>query len=270
MKNTKRKAVLGTILVLSLAITVAVAVISPALAHKNQDDTPGITTYGSSAGIDISLPPPGGAVAGHPTNLEIEINDWNRRSETGAFDAMIIYVWVPAFNEYFPLAAILDIPIPDWYKAMFNGTFAYQEANGVVIRNNIFSVSDKELDVWMESAWACYGYGHKGYSYSNSETLRANLTVPLQISNASIPSIFGIKSFTFPPTQIEIHEIGEGWSHETSATLPKPPLSGYTQSSKHIDVPALARIMIKGWISEYETADHIKVQETRTWTPPQP
>ena len=270
MKNTKRNAVLATFLILSLAITVVVAVISPALASKNPDNSSGITVYGTSAGVDLSLPPPGGAVAGHPTNLKIEINDWNRRSETGAFDSIVIWIWSPGLNGYAPLAAVLDIPIPDWYKEMWNGTIVYQEANGVVIRNNIFSVADKELDVWMESVWTCYGYGHTGYSYSNSETLKANLTVPLQISNASLPPSFGIKNFAFPPTQIEIHEIGEGWSHETSATLPKPPFSGYTQTSKHTDVPALARVSISGWISEYETADHIKVQETRTYTPPAP
>jgi hypothetical protein len=165
----------------------------------------------------------------------------------------------------------LDIPIPDWYKAMWNNTIVYKEANGVVVRNNIFSVADKELDVWMDSEWACNGYGHNGYTYANTGTFRANLTVPLQISNATLPASFGLNSFTLPPTQIECHVIGEGWRHEDSfSLLPKPPYSGYTLSTKHIDVPALARVYILGWISEYETIDHIKVQETQTFTPPAP
>jgi hypothetical protein len=213
VKKMKRKQILGTILALSLIILTVVVAVSPAIAYKIPDDDSGITIYGTSAGIDFSLPPPGGAVADHPTVLKIEVGDWNKKSETGAFDSMVIWVWAPALNTWVPYAAILDIPIPYWFKEMWNGTIVYQESNGLVVRNNIFSVADKELDVWME----------KG-----GDTLWVNLTVPVQISNASLPAALGVKSFTLPPTQIELTTAEAG--NEDSSTLPAP-YSGYTQNS---------------------------------------
>ena len=147
---------------------------------------------------------------------------------------------------------------------MWNGTFLYLEVNGVVIRNNLISVADKELDVWTESV-SC-GYGHKGWNDASDTMVSVNLTVPVPISNIGLPPPLGLPSFTLPPTNMKFQQIGEGWrvDDEPGASFP----SGYVVSRKYTEAPAWVRVGIKGWISEYEVVGSIVEHETRTATPP--
>jgi hypothetical protein len=250
----KKRTILGTVLALSLAVIIAVAAAAPALATYNTNSTVFYDTHGS---VVLQLPPSGGSpppagVAGHPTNVVLKAYDYDRRS--GSADVLVVYIWVSASNSMIPIAAITDQTPTAIVKAIWNNTPVYSEVNGVVIRNNIKQVADKELDVWMESVWTYYGCGRNGYGYSNSETLMANLTVPVQLDFTGLPSVFG-SSFTVPPMTIMFRPIADGFREE-----------GETGT----DVPAWARVAIPKWLgpAELEVVGHITEHNVATYTLP--
>src|SRR4030042_5453581 len=151
----KRKLVLGTVLALSLAIIILVAAIFPALASGKKH--PDVTVVSSNQGhVRLDLPPPGGApppagVAGHPTNLILTFIDYYKGPASGT-DVIVVYIWVSTANMYIPIAAIGDQPANEQIKKFWNNTPVYLEIDNVVIRNNLKTVADKELDVWKECA----------------------------------------------------------------------------------------------------------------------
>jgi hypothetical protein len=245
----RRKLFLGTILMVSLLFVTVVAAIGTTSAHRNQNDST-MTFYGGGGECRLQLPPPGGSVAGHPTNLGLSVEDWGKHSDT-TFDSMMISVWSPFANAFVPMASVIDMPIPAWWKAMWNGTFLYLEIDGVVKHSNLISVADKELEVWTESG---------------GTTVVANLTVPVQISNAGLPAPLGLPTFTLPPTVLEIHKTGNGWRVDEGAGAPFP--SGYVISRKYTEAPSWVQVGIKGWISGYSVTGTIIDHETRTATPP--
>jgi hypothetical protein len=254
----RKKIILGTILALSLAITFAVSAVAPALANNKPSNS--IICYSNEASVVVQLPPGGGALTGRPTNLQFHPVDYDRRS--GGADVLLVSMWVSALNAYVPMAAIADQAADANVKGLWNATPVYLEVNGVVIRNNLKTVSDKELDVWMESAWTYSGCGRN--SYSNTVTFMANLTVPVQLDFTGLPSIFG-SSFTVPPMTLTFREIGDGFSHEETTLLP----SGYTVKTVHTDVPAWVRVTIPSWgTTATEFAGTLLERDTSTLTPP--
>jgi len=234
----RKKLIFGTILTLSLVLTVAVATIFPAIANSTPSNS--ITQYGTIVDAVIQLPTPGGAIASHPTSLKILAFDYDRRSDS--VDALRVTIWVSAMNTYVPVAFISDKPWSAQQKAILNNTAMYLEVNGVVIRNNLKVVADKELDVWQESKWTYYGCGRDGYSYANSETLEANLTVPVQLDFTGLPPTFG-SSFAVPAMYMKFVGIAEGDLVQGTSTLP----SGAKASEKYTGVPAWALVIIPTW-----------------------
>jgi hypothetical protein len=225
----KKKTILGTLLALSLAAIITIAAVTPALASKPQSN-PGSVTYSNDGWVCVQLPPPGGAMTGHPIDLKFWAQDVEKRS--GGVDVLNIIIWVSALNSYITIAAIADqVPTAE-VKAAYNGTPVYLEINGVVIRNNIKTVADKELDVWMERA-----RGH-------DDIFIANLTVPVgPLDFTGLPPIFG-STFTVPAMTLTFSGIAEGSRQTTTANLP-----GFTWSQTSTMVPAFVIVDIPAWLT---------------------
>lgn len=246
----RKKTILGTILTLSILVAAFIAAMAPAFAA--QQDDPSIVNYGVHGRVTFLLPPAGGQLATRPSSLGIVAWDFDKRSETGPFDYLYVQVWAPAINAYMPVAAVFDIPVPDWYKKMWNSTSMglYTEINGVVTRNNCFSVGDKELEVTLEKGSSGHGYGQWGWdeygrcvwNTQSGEILRVNLTKPLFI-NATFPAA-GNVSFTLPPMSMTFAKTAEGFYNEVSSNLP----SSWKQIIKGTQEPAWVDVIIPSWV----------------------
>ena len=266
----RKKLVLGTILMLSLLIVTVFAAVSPTIAvHKDNS----IKNYGNAAAVSFSLPPPGVGsppfgVPAHPSNIRIVAWDFDRRSEIGAFDFLFISVWVQSINTYLPIASVFDIPVPAYWKTMWNNTgpanpLWYETTAGVSSgHSNSFQVADNELEVWTESSQKCYGNGPWSF---NDDMLMVNLTKSVFINfTSSIPGV-GNQSFTLPPTTLRFAEIGKGWPQEEVSTS-----TGWTWTIKETRTPAWVAVSIPSWIrnGEIETSGHLKLRGSHTFTPP--
>ena len=256
-KEMRKKLILGTILTLSLLLTVAVTAIAPAIGNNPPSNS--LTKSGTIAEVVLQLPTPGGAIASHPTNLRILPFDYDRRS--GSADALRVSIWVSAINTYVPVAFISDQPWGAQEKAIMNNTNMYLEVNGVVIRNNLKVVTDKELGVWQESKWTCYGHG---WSVPGDETLIANLTIPVQLDFTGLPPIFG-PSFAVPAMSMKFVGIAEG--SPLQGTLPTLP-SGAKAIEKYTGVPAWAFVAIPAWGGSWYFAGAIGENYVITFTLP--
>jgi hypothetical protein len=253
-KKLKRKIILGAILTLSLVLSVTLLAIVPAIANstlRNSNSKSGI-----AADILLQLPPPGGAPT-HPTNFRITFTDADKR--TGSGDVMRVDLWVSALNTYVPVALIFDQPMTGQEKMMYNNSALYLEVNGVVIRNNLKEVADKELDVWQD-----YGSWGNGRYDSGDKTLIATLTVPLQLDFTGLPPIFGA-SFTIPALEVRFIAIAEGYSIDPIVTnLP----SGYVSTIKATAVPAWAFAHIPEWGIHQDSTATIYDKFVITFAPP--
>jgi len=278
VKNTKRKPVLGTVLALSLAVIIALAVVFPAVAIGKKN--PDVTVTASNQGhVSLELPPPGGApppagVAGHPTDIVLSFYDYYKGPASGA-DVIVVYIWVSALNKYIPIAAIGDQAPSAQIKAFWNNTPVYLEVDGVVIRNNLKTVADKELDVWVEMGRCPYGhailaetgrcfYGHRSMNAPSSTTFIANLTVPVgPLDYTGLPAIFG-STFTVPAMDVTFRQITESYLDVETGVLP----DGSTEKTTATKVPAWVNPHIPAWFNGPCMDVGFIMQETIITTPP--
>jgi hypothetical protein len=239
------KKVFGTILAFSLAIIIIVAAVVPAFAHGNRrgddkSDSP-ITNYGSGGSVHIQLPP---GIPSHPTTLQIDAYNLDKRSSFGAMNIMMIWLWVPSSNGYAPVALISDSSNPDFYdfaETLFSGSPVWAPPAGMT---NIFKVADKELEVRMRG-----------------DVLTANLTVPISIT---LPDPLG-GSFILPPTTLEFRGFDTAFS-ETSSL-------GSLTTTDFISKPAWVRLWIPQWAGGIPTefVGTLWIHLKRTYTlPPAP
>jgi hypothetical protein len=277
----RKKLVLGTILTLSLLIVTVVAAVGPAFANPKDNS---VDLYGTLADVSLTLlpssvgPPPMGVPA-HPTTIGFAIGDYNKRSETGAFDLLFIAIWVQSINAFMPIAQVYDIPVPSWAKQLFNSTGSgnplYYETSAGVKTNNLIQVADKELDIWTDTSTNNRGryvfkdssrtYHDDGGCNVASNTLMVNLTRSVFINYTSSNPLIGNLSFTLPPMTIEFHEIGEGWYVED------PGKAGtWLTFEKSIEVPAWVEVNIPSWCRNFpfKVVGNLNEQATETFTPP--
>ncbi len=261
-KEMKKKSILGIILTASLMLTIAVAAIFPAIANSTPSNS--ITKYGTNAEVNLQLPTPGGAITNRPTNLKISVLDYDKRSNSA--DALQVLIWVSAMNTYVPVAFISDQPWSAQDKANLNNSAMYLEVNGVVIRNNLKVVADKELDVWQESKGSYNGWRSNSWSKQGDETLIANLTVPTQLDFTGLPPVFG-SGFTIPPMYLKFIGIAEGIPPAGQLSMNLP--SGVAVTLEATTVPAWALVRIPAWGTGDQTfAASIYENLVITFTPP--
>jgi hypothetical protein len=225
----KRKIILVAVLALSLVIMIAVAAVFPAVA-ANKTKTIESTNQGH---ISLELPPPGGAVAGHPTNIVFSFYDYSKGPASPA-DVIVVYIWISSMNKYIPIAAIADQPPNAKVKQFWNNTPVYLEVDGIVMRNNLKVVADKELDVWMECKRA------------DDEVFIANLTVPVgPLDYTSLPSsVFG-STFTVPAMEVTFRQTAESYREEVTEVNP----DGSIEKTITTKVPAWVFPRIPAWFN---------------------
>ena len=149
---------------------------------------------------------------------------------------------------------------------------------------NVISVTDKDLDIWTENSWTCYGKGHNSWDYSSSDTVIVNLTkpvtlrLPFNLFPAMIPlSKWGNLTFVLPAMTLKFHEIGESFPVEETNTglVTSPfgaaaPYSGYTVKLTAMRTPSWVEVQIPAWLGSVapEVTGHTGDHGTYTYIPP--
>ena len=138
------------VLALSLVVIIAVAAGAPALAHDyrdNKDDSSNVVTYGQHGEVILQLP------AGNPqitnvTSLRLVASDYNKKSTFGAYDTLTVYLWIPAANQFIPVAQINNVNNPaldEYLHKFYLNTPVWNP-----LMPNVIDVSDKDFKVWKE------------------------------------------------------------------------------------------------------------------------
>ncbi len=228
------KKINALILAVSLAVVITVAAVAPTFAAQEFPINANDTSKGSHGNVTVSLPVGGGAVAGHPTELVLSAYDYGESMNYA--DLLILAVWLPAMNSFVPIAVIGDQAPNAQVKGMWNNTAVYLEINGAVIRNNLKTVTDTQLNVWTE-----------GHGATENLVLMANLTVPVQLDFTGLPSsVFG-SSYAVPAMTLMFRGIGDSFPHEETLSFP----SGISTTSTHVDIPAWVRVGIPAWLGNH-------------------
>ena len=245
----RKKLVLVATLALCLSVIITAVAMAPTMAISDPTK-PRVNYYYSSGSVTLQLPPNG---TNHPINLAFEAIDGGRRSTFGAYDSLGIRLWIPQAESYIPVAVISDASPQqlEFQKTFWNGTPIYKPP----YLNGVISVADMDLEIWSESTWTNYGYGHNGgCNVESSSAFIVNLTkavfisLPFNSQPSGSSRLWGNLSFTLPPMTLTFREIGDSYYTESSgAALPSPPFSGYSYVTKGWHTPAWVGVNI-GWI----------------------
>lgn len=247
VKTLKRKTILGTVLALSLAVTVVIVAVAPTIADA-QSSAGVATLYGNGANVVLQLPQAGGALANRPITLQIQAFDFDKRSDYGGPDVLIILLWVPTVNSFVPVAGFTDNPDPAaraWHS---------QVSAGSPMAQNEFAVADKDLEIWVErgkssgsGCWTWDQYGRYVWDYDSEDiTLIANLTVSKDIKIGDpFPPFFKALNFTLPPLTLVFRGVGNAYSEKTTQVLP----SGWTVKTSSRVTPAWVQVSIPAWLA---------------------
>jgi hypothetical protein len=243
----KRSIVIGTVLVLSLAVTIAVAAVAPALAG-----TKSITIYGKGGTLVLQLPE---GVLSHPTTLKISIGSFDKRSTYGAYDTLFVSLWIPEYGDFMTVACIETnvVHSNSLSRQFFASSFVWSPP----LFPNDFQVADNELEVLK----------HGG-------TITATLTESIDISLPFdlLPAPFtdwGDLSFTLPPMTLEFVEIPASPKYiDVDYGVP----SGWSIEVTQREKAAWVSVMIPQWLgmeplTATGTSFHNRVA---VFTPPSP
>lgn len=283
----KKKLILGTILVLSLAITVAVAAVAPSLAGFASPANSDVKFYGTGAKVVVQLPQGGAALASRPATLQFQVSDLDKRSDYGGTDVLFVYLWVPALNGFIPVADISDNPDPAaiaLIKGVWNNSFVWLPP----LFPNVFQLADKELEVWTEKAssqsgnggWSWDEYGRYVWDIPGDDALIVNLTKTVHISlpfNLLIGTPFaaaGNQTFDLPPMTLTFRGSDEGSPVESTYNFPPRPIgSGWTIKNTGTGKPAWATVDIPAWLgtvlrTPLDVTGSVLLNMHSTYTPP--
>jgi hypothetical protein len=252
------------VIILSLAVVMAIASVSIAFANYRRDDS-NVVVYGQHGEVVLQLPQPSNATppappgtSSHPTCLRLIANDFDKKSEFGAVDTLVVALWIPNANSFVPVAQIQDNSNPDYInfaRTLYNNTPVWTG-----LTPNIICVNDNQLEVWKED-----------------DVIMANLTMPVKITlpfNVMIGSPYatwGDQTFILPPMTLMFRPIAHGFdNHESLTLLPHPPLSGYTVDVKSWMSPAWVQASIPLWVKGawIECSGHVCTHLTQTAIPP--
>jgi len=266
VKTIKKQTIFGFLLLLSLVITTIVASIAPGFAK----DVSSNIKYNVNGGvIHLHLPPAGGAIADHPTNLRIIALDFTKDNKFFGYaghDELVVQIWYAPANAYVTVALITDnanSQATDFFKTVFAG--------GAEV-NNIIIVEEKQLEAWTESKSA---HSHNIWSAANDQTLITELNMPTP-KLITLPGPLAPLSFTLPATMtLTFREIGDEYQikkGENVVTLLNPPSysSGYTVSQYGGEKPAFVETNIPAWLigGQDEEVGVIHTHWTMLYIPP--
>jgi len=274
------------ILAISLGIIISAAGVFPAIGTLNGkanacyfEQLAPVNNYGIGSLVYLNLPTPSNATppapAGtpsHPTDLEIRSYTFYSYSYAGAYNGMLVSLWVPQLNAYEQVAFITTASDITLFENLWNKTFVwYKTGFAPADIMNVIQVGNDNLQIW-----ASYSGGHmiSGHKY---DTLTVNLTAPVAINLPFNMWTFypplkalGNLSFTLPPLTLTFRDLNAGSYTDlsTNATLP----SGYyRQPIAEMRTPAWVEEIVPSWLGEaspLEVSGHIDWKFTESITPP--
>lgn len=220
------KKLLGT--VLALAVIIAVAAVTPTLAHNpSTPPAPGVLhSYGYTGEVIIQLPSP--STPSHPYNLRINAVHFEKRSANGLEDYITVYVWASNYQggRFVAVALATDAQAGvDFVKTMYTGAPFAQ---------NTIKVADNELEMWKEG-----------------DVLTVNLTKAIDVKIGDpFPQALKDLNFTLPPLTLVFRGFDEVFKDEGAPSTLPPSLSGagWTQQVTNWRQPAWVSVSIPSWI----------------------
>jgi hypothetical protein len=243
----KRSVVIGTVLVLSLAVTIAVAAVAPALAG-----TKPITIYGKGGTVVLQLPE---GISSHPTTLKISVGNFDKRSTYGAYDTLFVSLWIPEYTDFMTVACIETNVVHSnlLSKQFFANSFVWSPP----LFPNDFQVADNELEVLRH-----------GSTITATLTNSIDISLPFNLLPAPFTA-WGDLSFTLPPMTLEFVEIPASPKYiDVDYGVP----SGWFIELTQWDKAAWVSVMIPQWLgmeplTATGTSFHNRVA---VFTPPSP
>jgi hypothetical protein len=249
----KTKIALAIFAILSAAVlTVAVLV---STLQVNSQDTSVSVAYGSHGEVTIQLP---AGIPAHPTCLRLVAGDITSNSTFGARDNLIVFLWIPSYNNFIPAAIITtgNASALTYLKTLYNGTPVWNPP----LEPNVINVTDNVLQV-----------SRQGDVIVANLTVAQKIALPFDQMNGTQFQVFGNQSFTLPALTLTFRPIGNSFNYqETTQILPHPPLSGYTVSLTSVQSPAWVQVSIPQWIGAlpFEVTGHICNNVVERATPP--
>lgn len=253
-EKVKKKTIRVSIMSLALVSIIITASLTLLLVNASQNDD-AVVKVETVGDVILQLPPAPNATPpappgtpSHPTFLSINVGEITQ-STFGPSRDIGISLWSTINQAFVPVAYIYVNPSPDqlaYERSRWNGTSVYiKAANGVVTRDNIFVVSEEDLQVTREG-----------------DVLTANLSKPINITLAA--SLGG--NFTFPPMAFEFRGFDAAFSESFTAILP----SRWTIITETLEKPAWVRVWIPQWfrVGYYTNVGTLNMHLTRTSIPP--
>ena len=258
----------ATIFFLCLAAMTAVAVFAPALAHNSnsiRSDSSNVVVYGRHGEVILQLPEPSNATApaapgtqSHPSCLRLVANNYDRKSTFGAYDTLLVALWIPAYNSFIPVAqinSVSNVNLDEYLHILYNNTPVWNP-----LMPNIINVDDKVLDVWNE-----------GDVIIANLSATVKITLPFNLMVGTPYATWGNQTFNLPPMTLMFRTIAHGFQfQESTALVPSPPLSGYTINITSWMSPAWVKADIPTWVrgAWLECSGHICTHIIQTGIPP--
>jgi hypothetical protein len=232
-----------------------------------------ITNYGIGSLVYLNLPTPSNATSppaapgtpSHPTDIQFRCYHFNRDSSLGAYDAMLVYLWIPQRNSYNPVAFITDAVDITTFENVWNKTFIWYKIGipGADI-SNVIQVGDKELQIWTSNS-----NGFKDDTLIVNLTKAAPINLPFNLWPAPQNS-YGNLTFTLPPLTLTFRDLNAG-SYTDSGANATLPSGYYRQPIADMRTPAWVEEIIPSWLgatSPLEVSGHIDWKFTEAITPP--
>jgi hypothetical protein len=255
------------ILSLTMALIIAVAAVVPALAdnerRKNNDDDSNVTdssnlvtTYGQHGEVILQLPA-GSPKVTNVTAIRLVANEYNKKSTFGAYDTLLVMLWIPVYNGFMPVAQINNVNNSDldaYLQKLYNVTPVWNS-----LCPNIIDVTDKDFNVWKEG-----------------DVIMANLTktvkiqLPFNLMVGTPYAAFGNQTFNLPPLTLMFRPTAHSFEWKETTVLAKPPFSGYTINLESQMSPAWVKADIPTWVKGawLECSGHICTHIVQTGIPP--
>lgn len=201
----------------------------------------------------------------HPTDIQLRCYHFNKDSSLGAYDAMLVYLWIPQRNSYNLAAFITDASNIETFEAVWNKTFMWYKI-GIPSADmlNVIQVADNDLQIWTSNS-----NGYKDDTLIVNLTRAVTINFPFNLWPAPLNS-YGNLTFTLPPLTLKFRDLNAGSYNDngTNATL----ASGYyRQPIAEMRTPAWVEEIIPSWLgatSPLEVSGHIDWKFTEVITPP--
>ena len=205
---------LALALSLCLVCSIVLGVAAQTLTNPTNNTVVGTvtepTTYGEHGEVILQLPQPSNAtnsnMPSHPTTLRLVASSFDERSSFGASDTLLVLLWVPAVDQFIPVAqinSVSDSSLDAHIQALWNGTPIWNPIMHNVIDVTTFSVS------------------REGSLIIANLTTPVTITLPFNLMTGTPNAAWGNLTFVLPPlaTNLPPHRISSTLTRSYQAAL---------------------------------------------------